>query len=71
LTWFLIEADVTARETPEETRLSFFTVLILRRLDTPPSAADALDLVDDYLREVHAPFSWDAQLIAVDQVAER
>lgn len=71
MTWFLIEADITAREAPDEIRLSFFTVLIVRNLDERPSNDRALVLVDEYLREVHAPFTWDARLIAVDQVAER
>jgi hypothetical protein len=66
LTWFVIEADVTARETLEETRLSFFTVLVVRELRNTPSQEAALALIDDYLREVHAPFTWDLELIAVE-----
>jgi hypothetical protein len=66
LTWFVIEADVTARETLEETRLSFFTVLVVRELGDVPSEDAALVLIDDYLQEVHAPFTWDLELIAVE-----
>jgi hypothetical protein len=65
LTWFVIEADVTARETLEETRLSFFTVLVVRESRDRPTKEAALALIDDYLREVHAPFTWDLELIAV------
>lgn len=66
MTWFVIEADITARGTPQETRLSFFTVLVVRELRRTPAKDEALALVDDYLREVHAPFEWDLDLIAVE-----
>jgi hypothetical protein len=69
LTWFLLEADITARETPEETRLAFFTVLIVRELARMPDADEARQLVDAYLREVHAPFDWDVEVIAVEELA--
>jgi hypothetical protein len=68
LTWFVIEADVTAREMLEETRLSFFTVLVVRESRDAPTQEAALTLIDDYLREVHAPFTWDLELIAVETV---
>ncbi len=68
MTWFLIEADITARETPDEKRLSFFTVLVVRELRRRPNDEEAQALIDDYLTEVHAPFEWDVELIAVDPV---
>jgi hypothetical protein len=66
LAWFVIEADITARETPDETRLAFFTVLVLRDLQQQPSPAEATELVNDYLRDVHAPFSWDLTLVSIE-----
>jgi hypothetical protein len=68
LTWFVIEADITAREMPDEPRLSFFTVLVVRELRRTPTPVEAAELVDDYLREVHAPFIWDLALIGIEAV---
>jgi hypothetical protein len=66
LTWFVIEADITARESPDETRLAFFTVLVVRQLEQKPSPEEAVELVDGYLRDVHAPFEWDLSLISIE-----
>jgi len=66
LTWFIIEADITARRTPQDMRLSFFTVLVVRELRRTPSEDEALALIEDYLREVDEPFNWDLALIAVE-----
>jgi hypothetical protein len=68
LTWFVIEADITAREMPEEPRLAFFTVLVVRELRQAPTPMEAVELIDDYLREVHAPFTWDLALIGIEPV---
>jgi hypothetical protein len=67
LTWFVIEADITAQETPEETRLAFFTVLVVRQLDREPTPEEAAELVGDYLRDVHAPFTWDLRLVSIEE----
>ena len=68
MAWFVIEADITARETLQEARLSFFTVLVVRELRHTPNHDEALALIDEYLQEVHAPFTWDLDLIAIERV---
>jgi hypothetical protein len=65
--WFLVEADITAREAPEDRRLAFFTVLVVKRMERAPTLQQAGELVDQYLREVHAPFSWETRLISIEE----
>jgi hypothetical protein len=68
LAWFVVEADITARKAPQETRLSFFTVLVVRELQSRPDHRCALGLIEEYLEEVGDPTAWDLELIAVEDV---
>ena len=68
MAWFVIEADITARETPRETRLSFFTVLVVRERQSVPNHREALALIDEYLLEVSAPLVWDIRIVAIDDI---
>jgi hypothetical protein len=68
LAWFVIESDITARETPRETRLSFFTVLLVRERTRPPDQQEARALIDEYLREIGAPLAWDIDIVAIADI---
>jgi hypothetical protein len=66
-TWFVIEADVSARELVEDQRLAFFTVRIVKHLDERPSDEQGVIYVAQYLQDAHIGFDWDARLVSIEK----
>jgi hypothetical protein len=66
--WFLVEADITVHGDVDDSRLEFFTVLIVKQLPSKPTMDRARAFTTEYLNDAHLPFEWDQKIVSVEEI---